>query len=73
MIIYRKLIDCFRPSETVTSQHALFDQYVEGERKDMPKMVFYMSMWKNFGHPTETDEKGNLGYKLEFIPKKKNS
>lgn len=66
---HRPLIECFKISDKVTASHVLWEQFYNGERKDIPKLIFYVRLHDNYGMPREKDEQGNLGYHLEFVPK----
>lgn len=65
---FRPLEECFEESETVTAQHILFKDY-QREAPACPKIFFYIVMEKVYGPARYKDERGDLGFKLRFVPK----
>lgn len=56
------------PSEKVTANHILFQQFIEGTKwKGLPKVIFYIIVAEEFGAMAGKDEKGFFGYRLQLI------
>jgi hypothetical protein len=70
-LTFRPIAECFKPSESVTSQSDLFKSWIADEAVNCEKIFFYITMAEIFGQPTDKDDKGSLGWKLEYIPAKK--
>lgn len=64
---WRPLEECFEPSETVTAQHILFNDYL-AECPAVPKLFFYIAMEKVYGRALFINAEGDLGFKLQFKP-----
>lgn len=59
------LSDFFIPSETITAQHILAQQYISHINLCLPKLILYIIMNELFGNPNGKDADGNLGYYLK--------
>lgn len=57
--------DFFIPSETLTAQHILAQEYISHINLCLPKLILYIIMNELFGNPNGKDEDGNLGYYLK--------
>lgn len=67
---YRPASECFRKSDVIRANHLLFEDFKQ-ERNDISKFIFYLWLNSNeLGAKFGKDEKGNLGYGLEFVHKK---
>jgi hypothetical protein len=72
MSAYRKLIDCFKESDTVRPSHLLVND-LKQERTDWKqiagfKMAVYMFFNENYNHLRGKAEDGNFGFKIEYVP-----
>ncbi|MBO0951173.1 hypothetical protein [Fibrella forsythiae] len=60
----------FTNANEVVARHDLYNEVVE-QRPDMAKalskILFYRCNFAVYGMPKETDENGNLGYRLHFL------
>jgi hypothetical protein len=59
----------FEPCETVVAHYQLYNE-LKQQRPDvavgMNRLLFYICNIIVFGHPTEKNENGNLGYRMHF-------
>jgi hypothetical protein len=59
----------FEPSETVTANHLLFEQWQQKTKRfKLPKMIFYIIMDETYGASNVKDADGNLGRALKVKP-----
>ena len=64
------LSNYFEPSETVTAQHILYENFVKEHGRLITKFQCYLTWHEAWGNPELKDEAGNLGYKMKVLPKK---
>lgn len=66
----RPLSEMFKESETVTASHIIFQQADQEYKRSIPKIFFYIVMEQVYGQAVHKDSRGDLGYKMEYVPKR---
>lgn len=68
-LVIQALEKYFEPSETVTAQHELYNQFDKKFGAVVNKYYMYLLFSEGWGNPTGKDSNGNLGYHMKLKQK----
>lgn len=65
----RPLAECFEDADVATPKHTLFADYKHEVGENLPKVMFYIIMDREYPSKIAKAPNGDLGYLLKFKPK----